>query len=65
MVETGPFPSCTKHGQPVFVAVSFDETLLKEGVRVALAVKLFDGEVVSLSKAAKLRECVKANLSIS
>lgn len=32
----------------------FDETLLKEGVAVALAVKLFDDEVISLGKAAKL-----------
>lgn len=52
--EQGKLSIITKHGQPVFVAVPFDETLLKEGVRVALAVKLFDGEVVSLSKAAKL-----------
>jgi len=41
----------TKHGQPVFVAVPFDETLLREGVKVAFAVKLFNNEVVSLGKA--------------
>ncbi len=52
--EQGKLSLVTKHGQPVFVAVPFDETLLKEGVRVALAVKLFDDEVVSLGKAAKL-----------
>lgn len=52
--EAGKLSLVTKHGQPVFVAVPFDETLLKEGVRVALAVKLFDDEVVSLGKAAKL-----------
>jgi len=52
--EEGRLSVVTKHGQPVFVAVPFDETLLKSGVRVALAVKLFDNEVVSLGKAAKL-----------
>jgi len=52
--EAGQLSVITKHGQPVFVAVPFDETMLREGVKVALAVKLFDGEVVSLGKAAKL-----------
>lgn len=52
--EQGKLSIITKHGQPVFVAVPFDETLIKEGVRVALAVKLFDDEVVGLGKAAKL-----------
>ncbi|MHB9118607.1 MAG: type II toxin-antitoxin system prevent-host-death family antitoxin [Burkholderiales bacterium] len=52
--EAGKLSIITKHGQPVFLAVPFDETLLKEGVRVALAVKLFDDEAVSLGKAAKL-----------
>jgi prevent-host-death family protein len=49
--EAGKLSIVTKHGQPVFVAVPFDETLLKEGVGVALAVK---HEVISLGKAAKL-----------
>jgi len=52
--EAGKLSIITKHGQPVFLAVPFDESLLREGVRVALAVKLFDDEVVSLGKAAKL-----------
>ena len=52
--EAGELSVVTKHGRPVFVAVPFDETMLREGVKVALAVKLFDGEVVSLGKAAKL-----------
>ena len=52
--EAGELSIVTKHGQPVFVAVPFDETLLKEGVGVALAVRLFDDEVISLGKAAKL-----------
>lgn len=52
--EAGKLSIVTKHGQPVFVAVPFDEVLVREGVGVALAVKLFDEEHVSLGKAAKL-----------
>lgn len=52
--EAGKLSVITKHGRPVFVAVPFDETLLKEGVRVALAVKLYNEDVISLGKAAKL-----------
>lgn len=52
--EAGKLSLVTKHGQPVFVAVPFDETLLKSGVNVALAVKLFDEEAISQGKAARL-----------
>lgn len=52
--EAGKLSIVTKHGQPVFVAVPFDEVLVREGVAVALAVKLFDEEHISLGKAAKL-----------
>lgn len=52
--EAGKLSIVTKHGQPVFVAVPFDETLVKEGVGVALAVKLFDEGTISLGKAARL-----------
>ena len=52
--EAGKLSLITKHGQPVFVAVPFDETLLKNGVNVALAVKLFDEEAISLGKAVRL-----------
>lgn len=52
--ENGELSIITKHGTPVFVAVPFDETLLREGVSVALAIKLFDEERISLSRAARL-----------
>ena len=52
--EAGKLSVVTKHGQPVFVAVPFDETLLKSGVNVALAVKLFDEEKISLGQAVRL-----------
>jgi prevent-host-death family protein len=58
--ESGRIAVVTKHGTPVFVALPFDETLIQEGVHVALAVKLFDAEVVSLSEAAKF-----AGISVS
>ncbi len=44
----------TKHGQPVIIAVPFEENLIKNGVNVALAVRLFDEESISLDKAARL-----------
>lgn len=52
--EAGKLSVVTKHGQPVFEAVPFDDALIKEGVSVALAVKLFDEETISLGKAARL-----------
>lgn len=52
--ESGRLSVVTKHGQPVFVAVPFDESLLREGVAVALATRLFDEEAISLGKAALL-----------
>lgn len=52
--EAGKLSIITKHGQPVFVAVPFDQNLLKNGVNVALAVKLFDEEKISLGQGAKL-----------
>jgi len=52
--EEGKLSIITKHGQGVFVAMPFDEATLRSGVRVALAVKLFDEEALSLGKAAKL-----------
>lgn len=52
--EAGKLSLVTKHGVGVFVAMPFDKDMLRSGVRVALAVKLFDEEVISLGKAAKL-----------
>lgn len=52
--EEGKLSVITKHGAPVFVAVPFDELLVREGITVALAVHLFDEEQISLGKAAQL-----------
>lgn len=43
-----------KHGRPLFVAVPLDEEMLRSGVHVALAIKLFQDGTMSLGKAAKL-----------
>ena len=52
--EEGRISIITKHGVPVFLAVPFDELLVQTGLPVALAMRLFEQEVVSLSQAAKL-----------
>ena len=52
--ESGKLSVVTKHGRPVFVAVPFDETMLKSGLTLALAIRLFAEDVVSLGAAAKL-----------
>lgn len=52
--EAGHLSIVAKHGRPVFVALPMNEHLLREGVAVALAARLFAEKVVSLGKAAKL-----------
>jgi len=52
--ESGKLSVVTKHGRPVFVAVPLDEPLVRHGVGVALAVKLYAEEVLTLEKAARL-----------
>jgi len=48
--EAGKLSVITKHGRPVFVAVPFDETLIKSGVGLSLAIKLFKDDVLSIGK---------------
>jgi prevent-host-death family protein len=52
--EQGKLAVVAKHGHPLFVAVPLDETLLRCGLGVALAIKLFQDGTISLGKAAKL-----------
>jgi prevent-host-death family protein len=52
--EEGHLSVVTKHGQPVFITVPMDETLVREGVTVALAIKLFQEGTLSLAKSARL-----------
>lgn len=52
--EAGRLSVITKHGRPVFIAVPFDELLIKEGIGLALALRLFQQAEISLGKAARL-----------
>jgi len=52
--EAGKLAVITHQGQPVFVAVPFDDTIIKTGLNVDLAIKLFDEEIISLGRAAEL-----------
>ena len=52
--ESGRLSVITKHGRPVFIAVPFDELLIREGIGLALAVRLFQEADISLGKAARL-----------
>ena len=57
--EAGHLALVTKHGQPLFVSVPFDDTLLQTGVHVALAVNLFKSGELSSGKAAELARMPK------
>lgn len=52
--EEGKLSIVTKRGNPVFVAVPFDDALLESGLGVSLALKLFDEGKLTLAQAAKL-----------
>ena len=52
--EAGKLSVVTKRGRPIFVAVPIDKQLLEEGVRTALAIKLYTEEALSLGRAARL-----------
>ncbi|WP_374328326.1 type II toxin-antitoxin system prevent-host-death family antitoxin [Azonexus sp.] len=54
--ENGELSVVTRRGKPVFVAVSCDEALLSDGLGLALAIRLFDDERISLSQAARLAD---------
>ena len=52
--EAGAISIITRNGTPLTVNIPFDETLLRLGVHKALAVKLYQEEVLTLNKAARL-----------
>lgn len=54
--EQGRLSLVTKHGHPLFVAVPFDEALLKNGIGVSLALGLFSEGKIGLAQAAKLAD---------
>jgi len=52
--ESGEVAIVTKDGRPLFLAVPYDERLAKEEVRLVVAVHLYEKEIVSLGRAAKI-----------
>lgn len=54
--ESGEISVVTKYGQPIFMAIPLDESLLKLGIRTALAVRLFEDQTLSLGGAAKIAD---------
>ncbi len=53
-VESGQVAVVTKAGRPLFLAVPYDERLAGEDVHVAVAVRLYESEAVSLGRAARI-----------
>ena len=51
--ESGEMTVVAKHGEPIFLTVPFDDFLLRHGVKVDVAVKLFATDVLTLAKAAR------------
>jgi len=51
--EASKLAVVTDQGRPIFVAVPFDDLLLDKGIRLALAVRLFDEEALSTGQAAR------------
>ena len=52
--KAGEYVLVTNHSAPVSLAIPFDEDLLRSGVHVNLAVKLYEEGVMTLSRAAKM-----------
>lgn len=52
--EGGDLSVVTKRGEPVFLAVPFDQAILDKGLQPYLALQLFKEKTLSLNKAARL-----------
>ncbi len=50
----GEYVLVTNRNDPMSLSVPFDDELVRSGVHVNIAVKLYDEELLSLAKAAKL-----------
>jgi prevent-host-death family protein len=58
--ENGAYSVVSKHGKPLFVALPFNDDLLKSGVNVALADKLVRQGELSVAAGAKLADAAFA-----
>lgn len=54
--EAGNLALVTRDGRPLFVAVPIDEMLLRQGLYVSLAVRLFDANLLTRGEAARLAD---------
>lgn len=52
--ENGQYSVVSKHGKPLFVALPFDDAVLRSGVSVALADRLVQSGELSVAAGAKL-----------
>ena len=52
--ESGQVSIVTKNGQPLFLAVPYDKRLADEDAHVTIAIRLYEQDVVSVGKAAKI-----------
>lgn len=52
--ESGRVAIVTKDGRPLFLAVPYDNRLANEDVHVAVAIRLYELEFISLGKAARI-----------
>jgi prevent-host-death family protein len=52
--ESGKLSLVTKRGQPLFVAVPFDDALLQGGVRRSLVLRLVEEGIISQGKGAEV-----------
>ena len=51
-----PAPRASPSPRPVFLAVPFEENLIRQGLGFQLALKLFESGVITLSQAAKIAQ---------
>jgi predicted HTH domain antitoxin len=52
--QSGKLAVVIDEGRPIFLAVPFDDAMVKRGLNLDLAIKLYDEEVLSLGRAAEL-----------
>ncbi len=54
--EKGNLALITKHDRPTFLTIPFDERLLTYGINRAVAIHLFESDIVTMSRAAKIAD---------
>ena len=52
--EKGRISIITKHGKPVILTIPFNARLIESGLLKNLAIHLFENNIITLSKAAKI-----------